>query len=156
MRDLRLVAGALFAAGVVIIAAGLARVKERAGALTWRSATLIGVVQALCLPFRGFSRSGATISTGMFCGVPRALAEDFSFALAVALTPAVIAYELRRLLEKNIGPERVDLLPLLAPGLVGMVFSFIAGVIALRFLCAYWSTAGGSISATTASRRARW
>lgn len=133
-RDLRLVAGALFAAGVVIIAAGLARVKERAGALNGWSGALIGVVQALCLPFRGFSRSGATISTGLFCGVPRPLAEDFSFALAVALTPAVIAYELYRLLKANVGAAQIDLVPLLMPGFVGMVFSFIAGLIALRVL----------------------
>jgi undecaprenyl-diphosphatase len=133
-RDLRLVAGALFAAGVVIIAAGIARVKERADALTWRASIVIGIVQALVLPFRGFSRSGATISTGMFCGVPRSLAEDFSFALAVALTPAVIGYEFRRLLKANVGDKHVDLLPLLTPGLVGMVFSFIAGLIALRVL----------------------
>jgi undecaprenyl-diphosphatase len=133
-RDLRLVAGALFAAGVVIIAAGIARVKERPGALTDWSAALIGVVQALCLPFRGFSRSGATISTGLFCGVPRPLAEDFSFALAVALTPAVIVYELYRLLKANVGEQQTDLVPLLMPGMVGMVFSFIAGLIALRVL----------------------
>src|SRR5205085_10659650 len=56
-RDLRLVAAALLTAGVVIIVAGMAGVKERAGALQGRSAAVIGVVQALCLPFRGFSRS---------------------------------------------------------------------------------------------------
>jgi undecaprenyl-diphosphatase len=133
-RDLRLVAGALFAVGVVIIVAGTVRVKENARALTGRSAALIGVVQALCLPFRGFSRSGATISAGMFCGVPRALAEDFSFALAVALTPAVVVWELYRLLKANVGPDQIDLVPLLLPGLVGMVFSFAAGLVALRVL----------------------
>jgi len=62
-----------------------------------RSASIIGAVQALCLPFRGFSRSGATISTGLFLGVSRQKAEEFSFALAVVLTPAVILKELYRL-----------------------------------------------------------
>jgi undecaprenyl-diphosphatase len=133
-RDLRLVAAALFAAGVVIITAGIVQVKERAGALNAWSAALIGVVQALCLPFRGFSRSGATISTGLFCGVPRLLAEDFSFALAVAVTPAVILRELYRLLKANVADASVDLVPLLMPGMVGMVFSFLAGLVALRVL----------------------
>ncbi len=56
----------------------------------------IGIVQGLCLPFRGFSRSGATISTGLSMGVARKTAEEFSFALAVVLTPAVIVKEALR------------------------------------------------------------
>jgi undecaprenyl-diphosphatase len=133
-RDLRLVAAALFAAGVVIIAAGTARIKENAAALSWRSAALIGIVQALCLPFRGFSRSGATISAGMFCSIPRPLAEDFSFALAVALTPAVVVYELNRLLAASNLSASTDLLRELLPGVVGMACSFVSGLVALRLL----------------------
>jgi undecaprenyl-diphosphatase len=133
-RDLRLVAAALFAAGVVIIAAGTARIKENAAALHGRSAALIGIVQALCLPFRGFSRSGATISAGMFCNMPRSLAEDFSFALAVALTPAVVVYELYRLLKASDLSASTDLLQVLLPGLVGMACSFVSGLVALRLL----------------------
>ena len=55
-------------------------------------------MQGLCLPFRGFSRSGATISAGMLAGVAKASAENFSFALAVVLTPAVVAREALRVL----------------------------------------------------------
>jgi undecaprenyl-diphosphatase len=66
-------------------------------------------------------------------GVSRPLAEDFSFALAVVLTPPVITLELYRLLEARAG---ADLIPLLQPGLVGMVFSFISGLVALHFLSA--------------------
>ena len=62
-----------------------------------KQAFWIGALQGLCLPFRGFSRSGATISTGMLAGVQKARAEDFSFALAVILTPPAIARELWRL-----------------------------------------------------------
>src|SRR5229473_2168612 len=50
--------------------------------ITPRISIRIGLVQGLCLPFRGFSRSGATISTALLCGVDRMRAEDFSFALA--------------------------------------------------------------------------
>ena len=46
-------------------------VKVGAGAIA------IGAVQGLCLPFRGFSRSGATISTGLLAGVTRQAAERF-------------------------------------------------------------------------------
>ena len=54
-------------------------------------------MQGLCLPFRGFSRSGATISAGMLAGVTKARAEAFSFALAVVLTPPVVLREALRL-----------------------------------------------------------
>ena len=45
----------------------------------------MGAIQGLCLPFRGFSRSGATISTGLILGLSRLQVEAFSFALAVLL-----------------------------------------------------------------------
>ena len=57
----------------------------------------MGAVQGLALPFRGFSRSGSTISTGMLAGVTKKRAEDFSFAMAVVLTPAVVGLEALRL-----------------------------------------------------------
>ena len=60
-------------------------------------AIVIGMVQGLALPFRGFSRSGSTISTGLFFGIERLRAEEFSFALAVLLTPVLIVYEGRHL-----------------------------------------------------------
>jgi undecaprenyl-diphosphatase len=71
----------------------------------------IGIVQGFCQPFRGFSRSGATISTGLILGIERRGAEEFSFALAVVLTPVIIAKELFRLL--NSQPETSHYLTLL-------------------------------------------
>src|SRR6202521_6275898 len=63
----------------------------------------IGAVQGLCLPFRGFSRSGSTISTGLFLGLDKVRVEEFSFALAVVLTPVVILKEGYRLLKAQQG-----------------------------------------------------
>src|SRR5262249_27255547 len=84
----------------------------------------------------GFSRSGATISTALCCDISRALAEDFSFALAVLLTPPVIALELHRLLKVKEWPGGSGMAELLLPGLLGMVLSFLAGLAALRLLSA--------------------
>jgi len=100
---LELIAPALAAAGALILIAGIVEKRNPAGSLAEtselnvRQASLIGVVQGLCLPFRGFSRSGATISTGMLAGVAKSRAETFSFALAVVLTPPVVAREAMRL-----------------------------------------------------------
>jgi undecaprenyl-diphosphatase len=134
-KELPLIAAALALVGVFIVMSGFWEHKSQDNRLTTRASIWIGLVQGLCLPFRGFSRSGATISTGLVCGVPRSLAEDFSFALAVVLTPPVQAYSLHKLL-KNPSLTSATVMETLLPGLVGMVFSFVAGLFALRFLSA--------------------
>ena len=98
-------------------------------------AALIGGVQGFCLPFRGFSRSGATISTGLLLGTLRARAEEFSFALAVILTPAVVALEIHRLIKASAeaGQAAVSW-EMFLPSLLGMVAAFGAGLLALRWL----------------------
>jgi len=136
--NLALISTALAAAGVLIIVAGLYG-KRSAGAadLGIRDSALIGMVQGLCLPFRGFSRSGATISVGLLLGIAREKAEEFSFALAVVLTPPVIAREVWRLLKAQAlttSTQGAHLAGLFLPGVVGMVLSFLAGLLALRWL----------------------
>jgi undecaprenyl-diphosphatase len=134
-KHLPVVAAGLAAVGLLIVAAGGRASANTGGRLTGRSALWIGIVQGFCVPFRGFSRSGATISTGLFCGVSRALSEDFSFALAIVLTPPAQVYSVYKLLKAQ-ELSRSTLTDILVPGLVGMVFSFAAGLLALRFLSA--------------------
>jgi undecaprenyl-diphosphatase len=135
--NLSLIAAALAAVGILIIYAGIMgnRSKE-ANALRLREASWIGAVQGFCLPFRGFSRSGATISTGLLLGIARTRVEEFSFALAVVLTPPLIVREVLRLLNAHVtsSSHGLNLLGLFCPGLLGMVLSFISGLLALRWL----------------------
>jgi undecaprenyl-diphosphatase len=134
-----LMAASLAAAGVLIIFSSFIPEKENKD-ITNKSALLIGAVQGLCLPFRGFSRSGATISTGLAIGVARRKIEEFSFALAVALTPAVIVKETHRLLTSESAGSHsasLNLWNMLTPGLIGMVLSFFAGLAALRWLSSW-------------------
>jgi undecaprenyl-diphosphatase len=138
--NLRLIAIALAAAGVLIIAAGMKEETRRESReVSLENASIIGTVQGICLPFRGFSRSGATISTGLLRGIARSRAEEFSFALAIVLTPAVIAREAYRLVKlyPSVHAAREASLHLFGPGLLGMCFSFVAGLIALRWLSAW-------------------
>ena len=135
--NLPLIAGALFAVGILIIYSGIRsdRVRRRGSEIQLPQSCWIGIVQGFCLPFRGFSRSGATISTGLLLGVSRRKLEEFSFALAVVLTPPAIAKEALRLLKANkAAAVHIPMLHLLAPSLVGMVFSFGAGLLALKWL----------------------
>lgn len=132
----RLIAVSLAAAGILITVSS--RFPEREGSdLSLGSAAWIGAVQGLCLPFRGFSRSGATISVGLVLGLVRRRAEEFSFALAVVLTPPVVAKEVYRLYKAQpiaTAGQANGLLHLVGPSVFGMVLSFLAGLVALRWL----------------------
>jgi undecaprenyl-diphosphatase len=134
--QLPLIGVALIAAGVLIIYSGLRKERNRRGGEVDASrAAWIGVVQGLCLPFRGFSRSGATISTGLLLGVGQHRMEEFSFALAVVLTPPVIGREALRLIKAHAEvTQSSHLAGLAVPGLFGLVCSFVAGLLALRLL----------------------
>ncbi len=147
---LDLVAYALFCAGLLILVAGLARRRSlagneslaRDGEMSLGQAGMIGAVQGLSLPFRGFSRSGTTISAGMLAGVGRESAETFSFALAVVLTPAVVGYEALRLVKAtHEAGATIDMHGAIGESLLGMVFAFAAGLLALRWLSS-WLEAG--------------
>lgn len=141
---LDLIAIALGAAGVFILAAGLYENRRRRQAdyphkLTAAQYSWIGAVQGLCIPFRGFSRSGATISTGLFAGVSRRTAEDFSFALAVVLTPPADAREIWRLYQSQ-HHHLAGMIPAVAPSVLGVIFAFLAGLLALKWLSRWLET----------------
>lgn len=87
-RNLWLVATALIVFSLVIAAAEYAgRQSRRVEQLTWKDSVIVGVAQCLAL-VPGVSRSGATISAGLFLGMERELAARFGFLLAI---PAVFA-----------------------------------------------------------------
>lgn len=86
-RDLYIIGTALVVFSFVMLAAErAARRERRVATLGPRDAVLVGFAQALAL-VPGVSRSGATISAGLFLGFDRAAAARFSFLLSV---PAVV------------------------------------------------------------------
>jgi undecaprenyl-diphosphatase len=143
---LEFIAPALVAAGVLILVAGLLekrhqpRISSEASNPTIAQAALIGSVQGLCLPFRGFSRSGATISAGMLAGVGKARAEAFSFALAVVLTPPVVLREVLRLIRSSHETGGADLASVGMMSVIGAVVAFLAGLLALTWLSRWLET----------------
>ena len=140
--QLPLIGGALLAVGLLVIVSGLREPSRLAAKdVSTIAASWIGAVQGLCLPFRGFSRSGATISTGLLLGVGKRRMEEFSFALAVVITPPVIVREFWRLIKAHPEVTKADhLVPLALPGIIGMVASFVAGLLALRLLSRWLET----------------
>lgn len=136
--NLHLIATALLVAGILILVAGSIGNRGTLPTIGLPSAIWMGISQGFCMPFRGLSRSGATISVGMLLGITRLRVEEFSFALAVVITPGVVALELKRLLkshEASAFPHQ--LLHQVGPGLIGMVAAFFAGLLALRLLSSW-------------------
>ena len=88
VRNLWIIATALVVFSAVIAAAEYYGKQTRAiEQFTWRDSILIGLSQCLAL-IPGVSRSGATISAGLFLGQKREAAARFGFLLAI---PAVLA-----------------------------------------------------------------
>ena len=89
----------------------------------WADALLIGIAQGIAI-IPGISRSGATISTGLFSGLDRELSAKFSFLLSI---PAILGATLLEL-------RKFDTASGLTPALIGTVIAFGVGTLALTLL----------------------
>lgn len=133
---------ALASVGILIIYAGLHEARQPASResgetqkVSWLQAVVMGIVQGFAIPFRGFSRSGSTISAGLLARGDRRPVESFSFALVVAITPLAIAREVYRLVRADLhGGAHLNLAAALAPSLLGLACAFLAGLVALKWL----------------------
>ncbi|MGI8584956.1 MAG: undecaprenyl-diphosphate phosphatase [Thermoleophilaceae bacterium] len=131
-RDLYLIGTALIVLGLVLLLA------ERVGTRTrdlqtvgLRDAVVVGFAQALAL-IPGVSRSGSTITAGLFLGLRRETAARFSFLLSI---PAVVLSGLLELGEFS-GSEGSDLVALA----VATAFAFVSGYAAIAFLLRFLVT----------------
>lgn len=129
-RQLTLIGITLIVLGIVLQAAETVGRKERdIDTLTMRDGWIIGFAQAAAL-VPGVSRSGATISAGLFLGLNREAAARYSFLLSV---PAVVLsglFELRKLGEDNSAPIGATALATLLAFIVG----YLSIALLLRYL----------------------
>lgn len=95
-----------------------------------KNGILISVAQALAL-VPGVSRSGATITTGLFLGINREKAARFSFILGSIAMFAAFAYALWKVGKGEYSLPPIDIL------LTGIITSFISGWFAVKFLLNY-------------------
>lgn len=117
--------GALF-----IVAEATGRKSQRASKLTFLGALGIGLAQTAAL-VPGVSRSGATITMGLFLGLRREEAARFSFLMSVPITSAAAALSLAEVLSKGMDAHETWLF------LAGSVSSAVVGYLAIRFLLSY-------------------
>ena len=92
----------------------------------WRDALCVGLMQCLA-PVPGVSRSGSTILAGLLQGYSREAAAQFSFLIALPAIAGAVVLHLPDLVRKEMGTP----IPVL---LVGVLVSFVVGVIALNWL----------------------
>lgn len=104
------------------------RIKE-VDDMTWKDGLKIGFIQALAL-IPGTSRSGSTIVGGLWIGMSRVSATQFSFFLAM---PTILAASLYELYDSR-GLLSISDLPVF---LVGSVASFISAYVCVRWLLRY-------------------
>ncbi|SCK09214.1 undecaprenyl-diphosphate phosphatase [Vogesella sp. LIG4] len=126
------VAAALIVGGLVILYAERRRhvvTVHDVDAIAWRDALKIGCAQVLAM-IPGTSRSGATIIGGMFFGLDRKVAAEFSFFLAVPTMFAATVYDLY----KHRDLLSLAELPMFA---IGFVAAFLSALLAVRTLVSF-------------------
>lgn len=120
------------AATLLTLAEWLTKKDRRLNSMTWLDAFVVGLFQIIAV-FPGASRSGSTISGGMFRGFDRPSAARFAFLMSVPVMLAAGGYEMLDVLQM---PNFSEFLPLLA---LGFVSAAGAGWLAIRWLIAYLS-----------------
>ena len=127
-REPPLIALMLIAFGLILLVADLVGKRERPLEKVSLVDTLtIGGAQVLAL-MPGVSRSGITMTAGLFRGLDRGSAARFSFLLSAPITVAAALYKLRVLVKEPLtGSEAVVFL-------VGIVTAAIVGALAIGFL----------------------
>ncbi|MCW2823230.1 MAG: undecaprenyl-diphosphatase [Aeromicrobium sp.] len=131
-RRVALIAVALIVFGLVLgLAERVGRKTRAIEELTLRHAVLFGLAQA-CALFPGVSRSGGTISMGLFLGYERRAATRYAFLLAI---PAVLGAGIFNLKDIPGGENAYGT----GPTIVATVVSFIVGLAIIHWLLEYVS-----------------
>ena len=121
----------LFSAAILLSLAEWLTKKDRTlESMSWLDALIVGLFQIIAV-FPGASRSGSTISGGMFRGFDRPSAARFAFLMSVPVMLAAGAYEMLDVVGM---PGLAEFLPALA---VGFITAAIVGWLAVRWLLQY-------------------
>ncbi len=113
---------------LMLLAERVGRKTKDIGELGLGDALLVGCAQALAI-IPGASRSGTTITAGLFCGYSRAAAARFSFLLSTPIifaAAAKAAWDLHK--AGGIAPD------MRMPFLVGVIVSGLSGILVIAFL----------------------
>lgn len=104
--------------------------KKNLEKINWKDALIIGLFQIASL-FPGISRSGITISAGMFRNFKRQEATRFSFLMAALIILGASILGISRLVQQDRLNEELPNLTL------GLIFSALVGYFAIKYLMRY-------------------
>jgi undecaprenyl-diphosphatase len=134
IREPGLVAVMLVVGGAILWLAERAGSRQRVALdLSFAQGLAIGGAQAIAL-IPGISRSGISISAGLFAGLKREEAARFSFLMATPITAAAAAYEVFKVIRGEGVPIQAG------PMAAGLVASFLFGVLAIAVLLRFLRT----------------
>ena len=126
-----LIAASLIGMGILLLIADRigrkTRTIESIRPVDWM---VIGIAQAFAI-IPGFSRSGVTITAGLFCGLQREAAARFSFLLGTPIILGAALFESRHLFTERI--TQAEIFPLL----LGMLASAVVGYLCIGFLLGF-------------------
>jgi undecaprenyl-diphosphatase len=132
-KDLTVIAISLIVLGIILfIAEKTAKFTKEIKDLTWVDAILVGLAQAVAL-IPGSSRSGTTITAGLFRGMTRETAARFSFLLSIPAITASGLLEFVKSLEHINGDQALNLF-------VATLVSGVSGYYAIAFLMNFLKT----------------
>jgi undecaprenyl-diphosphatase len=121
----------LFTAAILLsLAEWLTKKSRSLDSMTWLDALIVGLFQVISV-FPGASRSGTTISAGMFRGFDRKSAARFAFLMSIPVMLAAGGYEMLDVLKMP------DLMSFLLPLAVGFVTAAVVGWLAIKWLLGY-------------------
>ncbi len=132
-RSLYLIGTTLIVFGFILLWADRVGKRERkVEQITTRDGLIVGTAQALAL-VPGVSRSGATITAGLFLGLERAAAARFSFLLSIPAVVLSALFEMRSYLDDGGGTGDSDVVGLL----IATALAFVVGYASIAFLLRY-------------------
>ena len=121
-----LIIGFLVTAIILVIANFVMSKKSVNKPFDYKAALVMGVFQGLAM-VPGVSRSGSTITSGVVYGCDKNKVADFSFLMSIPVIVASLVFELFELTSTSLS---IGVLPLI----VGFVFAFLFGLIAIKFM----------------------
>ena len=133
-RALWVVTAAALVFGILLLVAELLSKRQKdAAAIGWKESQIIGAAQALAL-IPGASRSGVTITAGLFLGLTREAAARFSFLLSIPAVAAAGLFEFKHVLKHGTGGASLGALAL------STLVSFVVGYACIEFLLGFLKT----------------
>jgi undecaprenyl-diphosphatase len=118
---------------VLVLAEVVGRRKKTLNEMSWGDAITVGIAQAAAI-VPGVSRSGSTITAGLFLGMKRDAAARFSFYLSAPIIAGAIGKKTIDILQSGLALDQ------LTPFIVGIISSGIVGYLAIAFLMRYLQT----------------